>query len=85
MGMLRGIGYGLTPPGGALDAASETREQGLVRFIGGAGHGLTDTLASHPRCDGCLPAAGTSDQRPVEPRQHPRRGDCRAGGGPLPG
>jgi len=33
-------------PGGALEAAIEAREQGLVRFIGITGHGLT-TAAMH--------------------------------------
>ena len=35
-------------PGGALDAAVEAREQGLVRFIGVTGHG-TQIAATHKR------------------------------------
>jgi aryl-alcohol dehydrogenase-like predicted oxidoreductase len=35
-------------PGGALDAAVEAREQGLVRFIGVTGHG-TQVAATHKR------------------------------------
>ncbi len=35
-------------PGGALEAAVEAREQGLVRFIGVTGHGL-ETAAMHQR------------------------------------
>jgi predicted aldo/keto reductase-like oxidoreductase len=35
-------------PGGAIDAAVEAREQGLVRFIGVTGHGIT-IAASHKR------------------------------------
>ncbi len=35
-------------PGGALEAAVEAREQGLVRFIGVTGHGLT-VAAMHCR------------------------------------
>jgi aryl-alcohol dehydrogenase-like predicted oxidoreductase len=35
-------------PGGAIDAAVEAREQGLVRFIGVTGHG-TQIAASHRR------------------------------------
>jgi predicted aldo/keto reductase-like oxidoreductase len=35
-------------PGGALEAAIEAREQGLVRFIGVTGHGIT-IAATHKR------------------------------------
>ncbi len=34
-------------PGGALEAAVEAREQGLVRFIGVTGHGLTVAAMHH--------------------------------------
>jgi aryl-alcohol dehydrogenase-like predicted oxidoreductase len=34
-------------PGGALEAAIEAREQGLVRFIGITGHGLTAATMHH--------------------------------------
>jgi aryl-alcohol dehydrogenase-like predicted oxidoreductase len=34
-------------PGGALEAAIEAREQGLVRFIGITGHGLTAAAMHH--------------------------------------
>ena len=35
-------------PGGALEAAVEAREKGLVRFIGVTGHGVT-VAAMHRR------------------------------------
>ena len=41
-------------PGGALEAAIEARDEGLVRFIGITGHGLTVAAPASPRA-GPLP------------------------------
>src|SRR5262249_60189212 len=44
----RGGGGSALGPGGAFEAAVEARDQGLVRFIGVTGHGVT-VAAQHKR------------------------------------